>query len=266
MRPAAPPLVPPAVVPREEWLSARRDLLIQEKQHMRRGDELAAARRALPWLRVDRPYLFDTPDGSRTLPDLFGCCRQLIVHHLMFHPGWEAACDGCSFQAEHIDGPRPHLEHNDVAIVAVSRAPLAKIEAYRRRMGWTFRWVSSHGSAFNFDFHVSFTEADVERGRIDYNFGTITDDPRYFSEELPGVSVFAKDPDGNVFHTYSTYARGLDALLGAHAYFDLTPNGRRLIDAPGSLQRHDEYDRPARPREIDCCEPGRAGPGATSGN
>jgi predicted dithiol-disulfide oxidoreductase (DUF899 family) len=236
------PLDPPAVVARDEWLAARRDLLLEEKEHMRRGDEVAAARRAMPWLRVDKTYTFDTAAGPRSLADLFGGQRQLIVHHLMFHPDWEAACDGCSFQAEHIDGPRPHLEHNDVAIVAVSRAPLAKIEAYKRRMGWSFPWVSSHGSGFNFDFHVSFPRADVERGRIDYNFGTITDDKRYSSEELPGVSVFARDGDGQVFHTYSTYARGLDALLGAHAYFDITPNGRKLIDAPGGLKRHDEYD------------------------
>jgi predicted dithiol-disulfide oxidoreductase (DUF899 family) len=230
------------VVSREEWLAARRALLVREKEHMRAGDALAEARRRLPWVLVDKLYEFETIEGRRSLGDLFGGRSQLIVHHLMFHPDWEQACDGCSFQAEHIDGPRPHLEHNDVAIVAVSRAPLAKIEGYRRRMGWAFPWVSSFGSDFNFDFHVSFALADVERGHIDYNFGTITVDKRYHSEELPGISVFAKNRSGQVFHTYSTYARGLDALLGGHAYFDLTPSGRAAIDAPGALRRHDEYD------------------------
>jgi predicted dithiol-disulfide oxidoreductase (DUF899 family) len=249
------PLDPPAVVSRDEWLAARRDLLRQEKELMRRSDEVAAARRAMPWLRVDKDYRFDTPTGSRSLADLFDGRRQLIVHHLMFHPDWDAACEGCSFQAEHIDGPRPHLEHNDISIVAVSRAPLAKIEAYKRRMGWSFPWVSSHDGGFSFDFHVSFPRADVERGRIDYNFGTITDDKRYLSEELPGVSVFAKDREGGIFHTYSTYARGLDALLGAHAYCDITPNGRHSIDAPGNLKRHDEYGDDQSKRDA-CCAQG----------
>lgn len=208
---------------------------------MRRGDELAAARRALPWVKLEKDYVFDTPDGRKTLGDLFEGRSQLIVHHLMFHPDWDAACVGCSFQADHIDGPRSHLEHHDIKIVAVSRAPLAKIEAYKRRMGWHFTWVSSHMGDFNYDFRVSFPKSDVEKGRIDYNFGTITDDARYHSEELPGVSVFVRDRTGQVFHTYSTYARGLDALLGTHHYVDLTPNGRTAFDAPDRLRRHDEY-------------------------
>jgi predicted dithiol-disulfide oxidoreductase (DUF899 family) len=186
--------------------------------------------------------VFDTPSGRNSLADLFEGRSQLIVHHLMFHPDWDAACVGCSFQADHIDGPRQHLVHHDVSIVAVSRAPLAKLEAYKKRMGWHFAWVSSYASDFNYDFRVSFSKDLVEKGRIDYNFGTIIVDARYVAEELPGVSVFAKDEHGQIFHTYSTYARGLDALLGAHHYIDLTPKGRKAFDSPEALRRHDEYE------------------------
>ncbi len=183
--------------------------------------------------------------GRKTLADLFAGCSQLIIHHLMFHPDWDAGCPGCSFQAEHIDGPGQHLEHHDVKIVAVSRAPLAKLAAYKRRMGWRFDWVSSYGSDFNFDFHVSFPKDEIAKGRVDYNFGTITVDTRYHSEELPGVSVFYKDQDGQIFHTYSTYARGLDAILGGNHYLDLTPKGRRDADYPNWPRRHDEYGEAA---------------------
>jgi predicted dithiol-disulfide oxidoreductase (DUF899 family) len=209
---------------------------------MRAGDRLSAERRALPWVRVEKDYVFDAPEGKLSLADLFDGRSQLIVHHLMFHPDWEAACDGCSFQADHIDGPGQHLEHHDVKIVAVSRAPLAKLEAYQRRMGWRFDWVSSFGSDFNYDFHVSFTQDQIAAGRVDYNFGTITVDPRYHSEELPGVSVFYKDQERQVFHTYSTYARGLDAILGGDHYLDLTPKGRCEADYPNWPRRHDEYE------------------------
>jgi predicted dithiol-disulfide oxidoreductase (DUF899 family) len=228
------------IVSREQWLAARKAHLKNEKALTRMSDLVAAERRALPWLKVEKEYVFDTPEGKRTLAQLFGRNSQLIVHHLMFHPDWTAACVGCSFQAEHIDGPRPHLEHHDVSIVAVSRAPLAKLEAYKRRLGWQFPWVSSHGNDFNYDFHVSFAKDQVESGLVDYNFGTITDDARYHSEELPGVSVFHKDERGQIFHTYSTYARGLDALIGTHHYLDLTPKGRN--EAEDWVRRHDEYD------------------------
>jgi predicted dithiol-disulfide oxidoreductase (DUF899 family) len=212
---------------------------------MRAGDRLSAERRGLPWVKVDKAYVFDTPQGKKTLADLFEGRSQLIVHHLMYHPDWQAACPGCSFQADHIDGPGQHLAHHDVKIVAVSRAPLAKLEAYRRRMGWRFDWVSSCDSDFNYDFHVSFAKDEVAKGRIDYNFGTITVDARYHSEELPGVSVFYKDQDGQVFHTYSSYARGLDAILGGNHYLDLTPKGRSDQDYPNWPRRHDEYqERP----------------------
>ena len=235
---------PHEVVSRDEWLAARKALLAKEKAHMRQGDAIAAERRALPWVKVEEGYVFDTPDGSKTLSELFGGRSQLIVHHLMYAPEWEAACLGCSFQAEHIDGPAPHLDHHDVRIVAVSRAPLAKLLAYRARMGWRFDWVSSLDSDFNYDFHVSFRKEQVAKGRIEYNFGTIETDPRYVDEELPGVSVFLQNEAGEIFHTYSTYARGLDFLLGANHYLDLTPEGRNDAAHPKWPRRHDEYEPP----------------------
>jgi predicted dithiol-disulfide oxidoreductase (DUF899 family) len=167
------------------------------------------------------------------------------VHHLMYAPDWSAACPGCSFQAEHIDGPAPHLDQHDVRIVAVSSAPLEKLSAYKARMGWRFEWVSPRSAAFNRDFKVTFTENEVASGRIDYNFGAIVTDPRYLDRELPGVSVFCRNAAGEVFHTYSTYARGLDALLGANHYLDLTPEGRNDAAFPNWPRRRDEYDQPA---------------------
>jgi predicted dithiol-disulfide oxidoreductase (DUF899 family) len=229
------------VVSRESWLAARRMLLEKEKAHMKQGDALAAERRTLPWVRVEKDYVFESKDGPRSLADLFGECEQLIVHHLMYAPNWDAACPGCSFQAEHIDGPGRHLEHHNTRIVAVSRAPLAKLTAYKQRMGWDFEWVSSGSTDFNYDFHVSFTQEQIEDGAVDYNFGTITTDKRYVDEELPGVSVFYKDGSGTVFHTYSSYARGLDALLGASHYLDITPEGRNESAYPSWPRRHDEY-------------------------
>jgi predicted dithiol-disulfide oxidoreductase (DUF899 family) len=186
--------------------------------------------------------MFDTPDGPKSLAQLFDGASQLIVHHFMFAPDWDAACPGCSFQAEHIDGPAPHLARHDVRILAVSRAPLDKLTAYKARMGWDFDWVSTRGDAFNRDFHVTFTEDQVAAGRIEYNFGTIVTDARYVEQELPGVSVFYKDAGGAVFHTYSTYARGLDALLGTNHYLDITPEGRNDAAHPNWPRRHDEYD------------------------
>jgi predicted dithiol-disulfide oxidoreductase (DUF899 family) len=236
---------PSEVVSQEEWIAARKALLAKEKAYMRAGDVLAAERRALPWVKVEKSYSFDTPACPKTLSELFGGKHQLIVHHLMYAPDWSAACPGCSFQAEHIDGPAPHLEQHDTRILAVSRAPLDKLLAYRERMGWRFDWVSSEGSDFNYDFGVSFADDDIARGRIDYNFGTITSEPRYLSPELPGVSVFHRNDAGEVFHTYSTYARGLDALLGANHYLDLTPEGRNNGAYPNWPSRHDEYGKAA---------------------
>src|SRR5580658_9383144 len=198
---------PSKVVSQEEWVAARRAFLAKEKAYMRAGDALAEERRALPWVKIEKAYAFDTEHGRQTLAELFGDRSQLIVHHFMFAPDWEAACPGCSFQAEHVDGPARHLIHHNATIVAVSRAPLAKILAYRERMGWHFDWVSSFGSDFNYDFHVTFRKEQVAQGEVDYNFGTIKTDPRYIDEELPGLSVFAKNAAGEVFLTYSTYAR-----------------------------------------------------------
>jgi len=232
---------PHKIVSQEEWLSARRALLEKEKVHMREGDRLATERRALPWLRIEKAYAFETERDRKTLSELFDGRGQLIVHHLMYRPEWNAACPGCSFQAEHIDGPARHLPHHNVTIVAASRAPLPKILAYKKRMGWGFEWVSSFGSDFNYDFRVSFTKEQIDQRRIDYNFGTITSDSRYLSEELPGLSVFLKDASGEIFLTYSTYARGLDMLLGTDHYLDLTPEGRNESGYPAWPRRHDEY-------------------------
>jgi len=234
------------IVSQEEWLDARRALLVREKAHMRAGDALAEERRALPWVKLQKTYAFDTERGRKSLAELFDGRPQLIVHHFMFAPEWEAACPGCSFQAEHVDGPARHLAHHNVTIVAVSRAPLAKILAYRQRMGWHFPWVSSFGSDFNYDFHVSFRKEQIAQRKVDYNFGTITTDPRYIDEELPGVSVFARNEAGDVFLTYSTYARGLDMLLDTHHYLDVTPEGRNGAAYPNWPRRHDEYPSDAR--------------------
>jgi predicted dithiol-disulfide oxidoreductase (DUF899 family) len=238
---------PTKVASQEEWLAARRALMEKEKAHMREGDALAAQRRALPWVKVDKDYVFETTTGPKTLAELFDGRGQLIVHHLMYAPDWSAACPGCTFQAEHIDGPAPHLEQHDVSIVAVSSAALDKLSAYKARMGWRFEWVSAQGSDFNRDFRVTFTDDQIAQGRVDYNFGTIQTDSRYIDKELPGVSVFCKDAAGEVFHTYSTYARGLDALLGANHYLDITPEGRNDAAHPNWPRRRDEYDTAAGP-------------------
>jgi len=227
------------VVSREDWLAARRQLLSREKELTRLRDELSAARRALPWVRVEKDYVFDTPDGPATLADLFDGRSQLMVYHFMFGPGWEQGCPSCSFLSDHIDGANWHLPQRDVTLLAVSRAPLAQIEAFKERMGWRFKWVSSYRSDFNYDFHVSFTEGQLAQGKVDYNYDL---DEGY--DELPGLSVFYKDETGAVFHTYSTYARGLDLLVGAYNYLDLAPKGRDEAALPWTMawvRHHDSY-------------------------
>jgi len=227
------------VVYREDWLAARRQLLSREKELTRLRDELSAARRALPWVRVEKDYVFDTPDGPATLADLFDRRSQLMVYHFMFGPGWEQGCPSCSFLSDHIDGANWHLPQRDVTLLAVSRAPLAQIEAFKERMGWRFKWVSSYRSDFNYDFHVSFTEDQLAGGKVDYNYDL---DEGY--DELPGLSVFYKDEAGAVFHTYSTYARGLDLLVGAYNYLDLAPKGRDEAALPWTMawvRHHDSY-------------------------
>jgi predicted dithiol-disulfide oxidoreductase (DUF899 family) len=232
------------VVSREEWIAERKTLLAREKELTHLRDQLASERRALPWVRVDKRYVFDTPVGRRTLADLFDGRRQLLVQHFMLAPGWGQGCQSCSFMADHVDGMNIHLAHRDVTFLAVSRAPLAEIEQFRRRMGWRFTWVSSHGSDFNYDFGVSFTPEDVAKGKINYNYGTWP----YAQEEWPGISVFYMDDTGDVFRTYSTYGRGVEAMMGAYDMLDLTPKGRDERDVEYKmewLRHHDRYEQAA---------------------
>jgi predicted dithiol-disulfide oxidoreductase (DUF899 family) len=228
------------VVSREEWLEARKQFLAREKEFTRLRDQLSKERRALPWERVAKNYIFDTPAGKETLGDLFQGRSQLLVYHFMFDPDWEAGCPHCSFWADNFNRIPVHLEHRDVTMVAISRAPLSKLEAYRKRMGWSFRWISSFGSDFNYDYYVSFTEEELAQERAFHNYA-----PRgRLGKETAGVSVFHKDADGAVFHTYSCYSRGVDMLNGAYHYLDLVPKGR---DEAGHsnpqfwVRRHDEY-------------------------
>jgi predicted dithiol-disulfide oxidoreductase (DUF899 family) len=227
------------VVSREEWLAARQALLVREKEVTRLRDRINAERLALPWVRVDKPYAFPTPAGTRTLADLFDGRSQLIIYHFMLGPGWAAGCPGCSFLADHLDGALVHLNHHDVTLVAVSRAPIAEIETYRKRMGWRFPWVSSHGSDFNIDYHVSFDPPQLESGRVWYNFREAEAGK---SEELPGLSAFYKDEAGNVFHTYSSYARGPEELIGTLMILDRAPKGRNETSTMDFVRRHDEYE------------------------
>jgi predicted dithiol-disulfide oxidoreductase (DUF899 family) len=230
------------IVSRDEWLLARKTLLAHEKELTHLREKLAAERRALPWVKVDKPYAFDTTTGKKTLGDLFDGRSQLVVKHFMFGPGWQEGCLGCSFGADHIDGGLVHLEHHDVSMIAVSRAPLAELLAYKKRMGWRFEWVSSHGSDFNHDYHVSFTKEELAAGTVFYNYAMIEGG----MEELPGLSVFYRDDTGQVFHTYSTYARGAEDLLTTYMVLDLTPKGRNETGPHGNLtdwvRRHDSYE------------------------
>jgi predicted dithiol-disulfide oxidoreductase (DUF899 family) len=226
------------VVSREEWLVARKALLGKEKELTRARDRISAERRALPWVKVDKVYAFDTTEGRRTLADLFDGRSQLVVYHFMLAPYSEHICDGCAFLADHVDAARMHFEHADLTFAAVSRAALSRIEQVRRRMGWRFKWVSSFGSGFNYDYRVSFTDEHIAKGEVDYNYGTTP----YAEADLPGTSVFAKDAAGQVFHTYSSYARGGDLLLGAFNWLDLTPKGRNESGIMSWVRLHDEYD------------------------
>jgi predicted dithiol-disulfide oxidoreductase (DUF899 family) len=229
----------PEIVSEAEWLVARKDLLTREKEFTRQRDALSAARRQLPMVRIDKEYGFEGPNGRETLSDLFEGRSQLIVYHFMFGPGWEEGCKSCSYLADHFDGANWHLPHRDVTFVAISRAPLAELDPYRKRMGWRFKWLSSHGNDFNFDYHVSATEAEKAKGRIFYNYEV----GELMSDEMPGLSVFCKDEDGQIFHTYSTYARGLDPLVGAYNFLDLVPKGRdeNSESTMEWVRRHDQY-------------------------
>jgi predicted dithiol-disulfide oxidoreductase (DUF899 family) len=231
------------VVSREEWLAARKALLAREKEATKLRDQINAERRALPWVRIKNDYAFDTPAGRRSLSELFAGRSQLIVYHFMLGPDWKAGCPGCSFVADHLDGALPHLEHHDVTLVAVSRAPLDQIEAYKSRMGWRFPWVSSFGCAFNFDFGVSFTPEQIAAGTIDFNFAEL--DSAKGGGEMPGLSAFATDETGAVFHTYSAYTRGIEELIGTLMILDRTPKGRNETKTMDFVRRHDEYDAAA---------------------
>jgi predicted dithiol-disulfide oxidoreductase (DUF899 family) len=231
----------PEVVSYSEWLDAHRAHLAREKAFMRERDALAAARRALPWVSVEKPYRFQTPDGPRSLGDLFAGRSQLIVYHFMMAPGDDHRCIGCSLLCDHIDGANLHLKHHDVSLVVVSRAPLDEITPFKQRMGWRFDWVSSHDSDFNFDYQVSFSDAQIATGSATYNFNPVTGGAR----ELPGLSVFTRDDAGRIFHTFQVRARGGDPLIGAYHYLDLTPKGRNETmrgNMSDWVRLHDEYD------------------------
>ena len=247
---------------REQWLAARRDLLAAEKEHTRRADELARQRQALPWVRIDKAYRFETDQGSASLADLFRGRSQLIVYHFMFGPDYKAGCPSCSSIADGFENSVVHLENHDVAFSAVSRAPLAKLQAFKRRMGWTFPWASSLPSDFNFDFNVSFTEQQQRQGAVDYNYergGHVLDakpeaaaerpvafaamagtDVTAYARERPGMSAFVLE-DGVIYHTYSTYSRGVDGIWGMYQWLDRAPKGRN--ETGPWWRHHDEYDK-----------------------
>jgi predicted dithiol-disulfide oxidoreductase (DUF899 family) len=248
------------VVSSEEWLKTRKAFLANEKEFTRQRDELSRQRRELPWEKVEKNYVFDGPNGKETLSDLFDSRSQLIVYHFMFGPGWEQGCKSCSYLSDHFDGAMVHLAHRDVTMLAVSRAPLAQIEPFKKRMGWRFKWVSSYGNDFNFDYHVSFTKDEMAQGKVNYNYG-MTDFP---SEEGPGASVFYKDENGDIFHTYSAYARGLDILVGTYNLLDLTPKGRDEVGLPQTMawvRHHDRYEDDrmnSKGKDACCAEESRA--------
>jgi predicted dithiol-disulfide oxidoreductase (DUF899 family) len=233
------PIQNPRVVSHEEWVVERVAFLAKEKEFTRLRDELSRQRRELPWEKVTKSYVFEGPSGRQTLADLFEGRSQLVVYHLMFHPAWSEACASCSFWADNFNGIDIHLAHRDITFLAISRAPLAKLEAYRKRMGWSFKWVSAGESDFNFDLGVSFGAEAAKRGDAYYNYGTGVK----VGEEMPGVSVFYRDESGDLYHTYSTYSRGIDLLNGGYNYIDLTPRGRdegtRIMSW---LRRRDQYE------------------------
>ena len=228
-------------VSHEEWIEARRQFLKKEKEFTRLRDELSRERRELPRERVDKNYVFEGPGGKETLADLFDHRSQLIIYHFMFAPGWSEGCKSCSYLSDHFDASTIHLAHRDVTLAVVSRAPWPELAAFKKRMGWKFHWVSSFGSDFNFDYHVSLSEAEKAAGAQYYNYATI----KPSIEELPGLSVFSKDADDSMYHTYSTYSRGLDMLVGTYHFLDHAPKGRDedgLKHSMAWVRHHDKYD------------------------
>lgn len=233
----------PPLVSSEKWLAARRELLREEKDFTRLRERLAARRRELPWVKLEKPYVFESPAGPVRLAELFGGRSQLIIYHFMFGPGWEEGCKSCSYVSDHLAPAVVHLQARDVAFAAVSRAPLAELAPFKARMGWAFNWVSSYGNDFNRDFAVSFTPEELAQGKVYYNYGL----REFPAEEAPGLSVFARAANGEVYHTYSTYSRGLDPLIGTYTLLDLVPKGRdEDPEATMSWVRyHDRYDQPS---------------------
>ncbi len=229
------------VVSHAEWIEERKKFLAKEKEFTHLRDELSRQRRELPWERVEKPYTFEGPRGKETLADLFNHRSQLIVYHFMLGPGWTEGCKSCSYLADHYDGATIHLAHRDVTLAVVSRAPYAEIEAFKKRMGWKFHWVSAFGTEFNYDYGVSFTPEQRAQGKVLYNY-SMTEFP---SEEGPGASVFSKDESGEIYHTYSAYARGLDILVGTYNFLDLVPKGRDedgLGFSMAWVRHHDKYE------------------------
>ena len=246
------PGTPHPVVSRDDWLVQRRALLEREKALTRQRDEIARDRRALPWVRIDKAYVFDTPAGPRTLAELFEGKHQLMVQHFMLAPGWEQGCKSCSFMADHLVGAQVHLEQRDLTVMLVSRAPLAEIERFRRRMGWDFRWASANGSDFNIDFDVSFPPGRRVDGEVSYNY-RMTAFPQ---EEAPGISFFYRNDAGEVFHTWSTFGRGVEAMMMTYAMLDMAPLGRgEEHDAHGMewVRHHDRYPAAAPAPASSCC-------------
>jgi predicted dithiol-disulfide oxidoreductase (DUF899 family) len=253
----------PKVVSPNEWLEARKQFLAKEKEFTRLRDELSRQRRELPWERVGKSYVFTGPAGEVKLADLFGDRNQLVIYHFMLGPDWGEGCPSCSFLADHFNSFLVHLNARDVSFAAVSRAPLPQIEAFKQRMGWTFPWVSSFNNDFNYDYHVSFTKDEMAEGKVYYNYVRQT----FGSEEAPGLSVFYKDATGEIFHTYSTYARGLDILVGTYNFLDLVSKGRDEDDLTFTMawvRHHDKYEsspaiatpKPVAAQAADCgCEP-----------
>jgi len=226
------------VVSQAEWLVSRRALLAAEKELTRLRDQVNNQRQKLPWVLIEKTYVFDTLEGPLTLADLFKGRSQLLIQHFMFAPGWKQGCKSCSFMADHTDGMNRHLSHHDVSFVAVSRATLPEIQCFRERMGWSFRWVSSNRNSFNHDFRVSFSQDEMASGSIDYNFGEWD----MIGEEWPGISAFFKDGDGRIFRTYSAYGRGVEVMMGTYSMLDLTVKGRDEVEGMDWVRHHDRYD------------------------
>jgi predicted dithiol-disulfide oxidoreductase (DUF899 family) len=231
----------PKVVSQTEWLAARKELLQKEKELTHLKDAVSAARRKLPWVKVEKNYVFDGPHGKLSLADLFDGKSQLIIYHFMFGPDWQEGCPSCSFNMDHTDGALPHLAQRDVSFAAISRAPYPKLEAFKKRMGWRFPWVSSNANDFNRDYHVVFSKEELATGQVEYNYELAP----FPSEEAPGISVFYKDENGNIFHTYSAYARGTESTVGTYNYLDYVPKGRDEDSLPFTMawvRHHDRYE------------------------